>query len=71
MGSRILRKIHVICVKTIIQFGNQNFISSKEDKKNIECVKNEISDSKFYIYPLSWIKCKVKKYAELLKSITS
>lgn len=60
MGSRILRKIHVVCVKTIIQFDNQNYIPIREDKKNIESAKIRFLAPSF-IYNLNWIKCKVKK----------
>lgn len=56
-------------MKTIIQFDNQNYTSSRKDKTNIESIKIKLQIP-IFISILSWTKCKLEKYTELLKSIT-
>lgn len=69
MKSKILRKIHIICMKTIIQFDNQTYTSSRKDKTNTGSNKIKFQIP-IFISTLSWTKCKLEKYTELLKSIT-
>lgn len=67
MGRWILRKICITYVKTIIQFGNQNYTSSRGDRKAIngKC-KSDIPNTNFYIYP-KFNQMENGKYAETLK----
>lgn len=56
-------------MKTIIQFDNQTYTSSRKDKTNTGSNKIKFQIP-IFISTLSWTKCKLEKYTELLKSIT-